>query len=160
MMESRDLKAIGQSLVASRRFADAIQVFEKLLGRDPEDVYSLDMLGFLYYQTGNVTEALARCERSIALAPESFYGLKGYGLCLVKAGRVDEGLGALRRSIALKPDYFDARHDLGVTLMGLGRLDEAREAFEGAREVAPGRAAQIDRALAALEKRRRESAGQ
>lgn len=146
-MDTRNLKEIGQSLVASRRYGDAIHVFEKALERDPEDVHCLDMLGFLYYMTGDVEAALGACERSLAINDESFYGQKGYGLCLVKAGRTEEGLAALRRSIALNPEYFDSRHDLGVTLLGLGRLEEAREVLEEARGVAPHRSMDIDRLL-------------
>jgi tetratricopeptide (TPR) repeat protein len=150
-METRDLKAIGRSLMEARRTTDAIAVFEKVRRREPRDVYALDVLGFLYYSAERFNEARQCCEASIALQADNHYAHKGLGLCLVKLGRVDEGLAALERSIALKPDYFDSRHDLGVTLLDLGRYDEARACFECCLELDPARAPAVHRALARID---------
>jgi len=151
MMETRDLREIGRSLVDARRYTDAIAVYEKVRGRDPEDVDALDVLGFLYYSVQRFDEARQCCEASIAIGPQNHYAHKGLGLCLVKLGRADEGIAMLLRSIELKPDYFDSRHDLGVTYMELERFDEARDCFEGALGIDPARAPAVQRALARID---------
>ncbi len=152
MMETDNLKRIGRSLVTSGRHGDALAIFEKALQRDPEDVQTLDMLGFLYYGAGSFERARSCCERSIELAPTNHYAHKGLGLCLVKLGQPEEGIAALKRSIELEPGYFDSRHDLAVTLLELGRLDEARDCFEAARRVDPTRSFAVDRGLARMRK--------
>ena len=157
MMETRDLLEIGRSLVGAGRYGEAIRIYRKVIQREPDHVHSLDVLGFLYYMTNDFETALQMCERSLAVDADSFYAQKGYGLCLVKAGRIEDGLAALHRSIELNPDYYDSRHDLGVTLLELERWDEARDAFEGARRVEPGRAGEIDQALKTLANRRAAS---
>ena len=151
MMELKDLKEIGKSLANARRFKDAITVYEKVRRREPEDIHALDMLGFLYYMTGEPERALELCEQSVALKSDNYYAHKGLGLCLVRVDRVDEGIAALKRSIELNPEYFDSQHDLGVTYLELERYDEARVCFERAREIDPSRGEAVDRALARIE---------
>lgn len=151
MMETRDLKEIGGSLMNARRFADAITPFEKVRAREPEDVHTLDVLGFLYYSVERFDEARECCEASLALGAENHYAHKGLGLCLVKLGQTAQGITALERSIELKPDYFDSRHDLGVTFMELERWDEARASFACALEIDPSRASAVQRALTRID---------
>ncbi len=147
MIDTQNLRELGRSLVSSRRFADAISVFEKIRGRESDDVHALDVLGFLYYSMDQFEKARQSCEASLELRPENHYALKGLGLCLVKLGRIDDGIAALERSIEFKPDYFDSRHDLGVTYMDLQRWDEARACFACALEIDPARAPAVQRAL-------------
>jgi tetratricopeptide (TPR) repeat protein len=141
--DAKALKARVRALVAARDYPAALELLEEVLDTCPEDVWVLDLLGFLYFMTGSVGRARQCCDRSIALSPNNFYAYKGLGLCLVRLGQIEPGISALERSIELNPRYFDSRHDLALVLIELGRLEPARRQLELALEIAPERAAQV-----------------
>jgi tetratricopeptide (TPR) repeat protein len=144
------LKARARVLVASRDYAGALRVLEQARAASSDDVWVLDMLGFVHFMNGNAERARECCEQSIALRPDNFYAYKGLGLCLVRLGHVNEGIAALERSIELNPRYFDSRHDLALVLLELGRPEPARSQLLAALELAPERAEQVRAVLARI----------
>ena len=146
--EQKEQKAVARGLMLSGDRQGALEAYEALRARTPDDVGVLDALGFLYFMAGRPGEARDCCRRSIELSPENFYAYKGLGLCLARLGETDAGIAALERSIAINPKYFDSHFNLGIVLSELGRWDEAAASFERALAIDPTRKAQLSRVLA------------
>jgi tetratricopeptide (TPR) repeat protein len=152
-MEStiKQLKEKGKELIRQKKFEEARHVFNEVIVLSPQDVYSLDVLGFLNYMTGRFEEAQKNCEDSLAIKPDNYYAYKGLGLCLVRLGRPDEGIEKIKKSIELNPSYFDSYHDLAVTYMESKQYDLARRYFIEAGNVDAGRRREIEKALRYLD---------
>lgn len=148
---SAELKAKGKELLKQQQYRAAIPVFEKLHALLPDDVYPLDVLGFLYYMVNRFPEARACCESSIKLKPDNFYAYKGLGLCLVRLGDNTAGIEMLKKSISLNPGYFDSYYDLGVTYLELRDYKQARHYFTEAGKVSQSENAAVKKALAYLD---------
>ena len=143
----QELKKQGKELIQNREYAPAIEIFKGVIEDDPEDIYSLDILGFLYYMTGQFEEAKNCCEKSITLKPDNYYAFKGLGLCLVRLKKIDEGIEMIKKSIALNPHYFDSHYDLGVTYMEIKDFTQARYYFHKALEIDKSREKDVNRVL-------------
>lgn len=115
--------------------SEAALAFEQALAANPDDVWLLDALGFLYFSAARFADAERCCRQSIQLSPSNHYAFKGLGLCLARLGDPEAGIAALRRSLELAPDFADAHHDLGVVLSELGRSEEAEACFARSREL-------------------------
>lgn len=148
----KELKKQGKELLRNREYARAIETFNRVIEDSPGDIYSLDILGFLYYMTGQFEEAKRCCEKSISLKPDNYYAFKGLGLCLVRLKKVDEGIEMIKKSIALNPCYFDSYYDLGVTYMEIKDFTQARSYFNKALEIDRSREKDIYKVLKHLDK--------
>jgi radical SAM protein with 4Fe4S-binding SPASM domain len=131
------LSAQADEEIANQEFQSAQLVLDRLLQLRPDDVASLDRLGFVHYQMDNYPCCRDANLRSLALAPDNAYAMKGLGVCLARMGELDAGLASLRRAVATAPGFLDAWHDLAVTLAGAGRADEARGVLDAAIAVRP-----------------------
>ena len=143
----QELKKQGKELLQNREYASAIEIFNHVIEDNPGDIYSLDILGFLYYMTGQFEEAKMCCEKSITLKPDNYYAFKGLGLCLVRLKKVNEGIEMIKKSITLNPHYFDSYYDLGVTYMEMKDFTQARYYFQKAAEIDKSREKDVNRVL-------------
>ena len=88
----QELKTQGKQCIQKKEYTQAITLFNQVIEKNPNDIYTLDLLGFLYYMTGRFEKAKSCCEKSITLKPDNYYAFKGLGLCLVRLKKVNEGM--------------------------------------------------------------------
>ena len=99
--------------------------------------------------------ALAALEQAARLRPDDPRVHNARGVALRRLGRLREAGAAYRRALTLDPDYAAAHRNLGILYdLYLGRPDEAREHYRRYRALAPAAAAEVDRWLKELERRR------
>jgi len=70
------LNALGYSLMARERFADAIALFALNVEEYPESFNPYDSLGEAYMRSGDVEHAIENYERSVELNPDNSNGVK------------------------------------------------------------------------------------
>ena len=114
---------------------------------NPDDIYTLDALGFLYYRNKDFKKAMVLCEKSIKLRPDNYYAYNGLGLCLIELNRIEEGIKNILYSIEINPDFFDAHYDLAMAYTKIGQYEKARFYFNSALKIDKIRAPEINRAL-------------
>ena len=99
------LRGLGQVLQAQSRWDEAIAVYKQALNENPDDLYTLYLLG-LGYVNGKNDAAGARSifEHMIALAPSRGDGYFAMGLLAAKEGKPEEADGWFVQAIARSPD--------------------------------------------------------
>jgi tetratricopeptide (TPR) repeat protein len=68
-LPSHPLVADGQSALIHRKYPEAIQIFQNLLGTEPNNVQALNGLTIAYLNQGNFDEALKTVNKALTLDP-------------------------------------------------------------------------------------------
>ncbi len=92
---------------------EAIEMFETLLQRDPENKTVLNWLGYLYLKTGKYEEAVPVLEKAVKAAPKNPEAWNNLGNAYLHTGQIEKAIDAYKQVIAMKPDYADAHYNLG-----------------------------------------------
>jgi arylsulfatase A-like enzyme/Flp pilus assembly protein TadD len=117
--------------VSARRFADAVQIYERVIARRPDMAIAYRHLAFVEWQRGNANGAIAVLQRALrgnaAPQPALVAQLGGY---LADTGDVRAAillLEPLAGTAAADPETLNA---LGIAYVRAGRRDEAARTFE------------------------------
>jgi Flp pilus assembly protein TadD len=121
-------------------YAAAERVCRQTLGREPDNVDAIYLLGMIANQVGRADAAVELISRAIAFRPAAGEMHASLGLALQNLGDPARAAESYRRALALKPDHMGARHNLGAMLERMGRLREAAEVFREVVRLAPGHA--------------------
>ncbi len=130
MQQARVLREAG-------RLAEAVQVYEAVLGAAPGQPQVLLALGYCLRRLGRWEDAVARLREAAKGAPGEPEVWTQLGNALREAGCLAEALEAYGRALALNPKALPALENRCALLVTLGRFAEAAEAAQAAREVAP-----------------------
>ena len=96
------------------QFDKAESNIKQALSLDPEDSYSLYVLGILRFHQAKYDEALDALSRSAKLDPQNAEVQNFLGLTLSEKGMRVPAETALRKAIQLQPGYADAHYNLAV----------------------------------------------
>lgn len=119
------------------KYAEAMQLCERLLQINPRDLQALLNLGSCQIGLGLTTEALASYESVLEFRPDDVDALNNLGNALVKLQRPNEALAYLQRALAINPRHLDALQNHGNALLALGQPKEALASFKRALALAP-----------------------
>lgn len=124
-------------LIAGRREA-ALESFDAMLARWPDDPYALASRCHLLAQLGRRDAAIADAERLTSLHPQrSAADWFNLAFLLDDAGRFHEAEAAFRRAVALDDKLDRAWYGLGLSLIRQRRYDEAVAALERTTRLQP-----------------------
>jgi len=119
------------------RLADAERGYRAVLQRDARHADSLNLLGVIALQTGNLDSALALVERAAALRPDAPDCRNNLGQIFERLGRDEDAARCYEAAIALDPNYAEAHNNLGLVRQRQDRLDEAEALYRRAIELDP-----------------------
>jgi predicted O-linked N-acetylglucosamine transferase (SPINDLY family) len=119
------------------RLQEAEAIYRRILQSHPNEVNSLNLLGFLLHQCGDHRSAVTLIQKAVSLHPAFFDALNNLGVVLDASGKAKEAINAYRRAVALKPDYAAAHYNLGNVLHREGMLDEAIASYRRALHFKP-----------------------
>ncbi len=129
--------SVAIHLQKNRQFAEAGEVYRRVLETAPDHPRALHYAGVLAHQQGRNDEALALIERSLALAPDQADWCSNLGIVLQSDNRLDPAIASYRRAIAIDPDHANAHNNLGVLLRATGQPTEAEAAYREAVRLDP-----------------------
>jgi Flp pilus assembly protein TadD len=95
---------LGDLYFDTKRFAQAIERYEKAVELDPGDADSLNDLGLALFYTGNNNAAVSVLEKAISVDPALQRAWLSKGFVLARLGRSGEATDALQRAIELGPE--------------------------------------------------------
>lgn len=154
-IESLTLQYKGQTLYFLDRDEDAIQVLDRVLQADPDNVDALLYKARAQNYTNHTAEAIETIDRLLELDPQHKEGWKNKATWLMRVGRNEEALAALERALELDLGNIDLLDSLASALYLVGRYEESIEIMDRVLSQDPERLAtrgQMGDALRLLEK--------
>ena len=127
---------LGETLVATGRSRQAIDVFRRSLAAQPDRVEALLGLGRACAKVGDRSAAEAALRQAVALQP-SFATENQLGAFYADAGHWDKAADQFRKTVRLWPDSPRALNNLGGVLINACDAAGAMETFRKALAVAP-----------------------
>jgi tetratricopeptide (TPR) repeat protein len=128
----------ANSLLQSRRYAEAGAVLQNYLQRFPDDPEGLLLLGRFHYVQRQCGEAENAYRRHLGIEPDSLNGLIQLGLALLCQQQWTNAAAVLERAISLKPDFAQAHFNLGLARSRAGDSAGAIAALRDALRCTPG----------------------
>jgi predicted O-linked N-acetylglucosamine transferase (SPINDLY family) len=119
------------------RLAEAERGYRDILQRQPQHADSLNLLGVIALQTGNLEAAFTLVQRAVALRPDAAVCRNNLGQILERLGRDDEAVRCYEAALALDASYAEAHNNLGLALARRDRLAEAGAHYEKAIALEP-----------------------
>jgi predicted O-linked N-acetylglucosamine transferase (SPINDLY family) len=118
------------------RLQEAGQIYEQILGAEPNHPGALHYSGAIALQTGRLDDAVDLIRRAIAIHPTAA-AWTDLGVALNSKGFFSDAVDAHRKAIALKPDYAVAHSNLGNALRDVGRFEDAIAGYRQAIALRP-----------------------
>ena len=120
----------GRQLFKTKRFREAIALFEKALERDPENIFIRTALADSLRRLKNFREAALNYEKALKLAPEDAFALVGMGECLRSLKDFSQAGECYQKVLAKEPDNLYALRGMGDAYQGRKRLELALEYWQ------------------------------
>lgn len=139
-MNAPDLQQGLQTALALHqvgRIAEAIKLYEAILGIDSSHADALHLLGVARHQTGDSEVGVTLIRKAIARSRKRPEFHSNLGQALEAVGRPAEAEKAYRQALALDRDMTDALSNLGAILLARGRTDDAIRALSKAVRLDP-----------------------
>jgi Flp pilus assembly protein TadD len=111
--------------------------YETMLVGDPQNAKLHDYVALVYWDLGQIDQAIGHYEAAIRLDPGNANTRYNFATLLVQKGRLDEAAAHLRSAIALGAPDAAAHNNLAAVLIAQDRLDEAIEHFSEALRLEP-----------------------
>lgn len=132
-----DLLVKGQSLIAQKRYAEALHFFDRATHVEPGSQSTWFNLGHALLMLERYDEAITAIDHAIACDPDEPYSYIGKALVLRDLRLEVEALAAVERALEIDPEDEFPWDIKGNVLFRLGRLDEALAALDRALALDP-----------------------
>lgn len=117
----------ADSLGYLKRYEEAIQCYEKVLKRTPNNPVTLNNYAYLLAEANTrLDEAEAMANRALAAEPNNPVYLDTLGWIYYRQGRYPQAVQLLERAVQDAPQEPELRYHLGMAYWKRGRLPEAR----------------------------------
>ncbi|MGE5588462.1 MAG: tetratricopeptide repeat protein [Clostridia bacterium] len=93
-IESAGYEEFGREVIARA---------EQALDRDPDDIVSLNLVGFAYYAFSDFERSAECLEKLVALDPRNIWTRHYFAVSLSKIGEIDRAIEVLRAALSLDP---------------------------------------------------------
>ena len=94
------------------KLQEAIEAFEALYQRAPDNKTVLNWLGYLYLKVGKPAEAVPVLEKAVQLTPNSAEAWNNLGNAYLHTGQLEKAIDAYKKTLALKPNSADAHYNI------------------------------------------------
>lgn len=102
-----------------------------ILSRDPNNVFALNNVAFIYLQENNGNKAISYAERAHKVAPNTSFVTDTYGEALVRMGRVQDAIRNFKFAAKADPDNPTIQFHLAKALVLAGENKNARSILDG-----------------------------
>jgi len=109
------------------KYRSAEKIYQEILTKTPNNLYSLSNLGVVYFRTGKLKAAELTLKKAIALAPKDEFTHTTLGIIFYRQAKFDEALTELTKSLGLNPKSATAHNYLGITASQKGWQEAAEK---------------------------------
>jgi Flp pilus assembly protein TadD/uncharacterized coiled-coil DUF342 family protein len=109
------------------KYRSAEKIYQEILTKTPNNLYSLSNLGVVYFRSGKLKAAELTLKKAIALAPKDEFTHTTLGIVFYRQAKFDEALTELTKSLGLNPKSATAHNYLGITASQKGWQEAAEK---------------------------------
>ena len=113
-------------------YADIETLWRTTLAKNPECWMAHTNLGLVFFQKGQVDDAIAHYRLALQMQPDWWDAEYNLGTALLAKGQIDEAILHSEKAVAMRPTDPDAQVSLGNLLFRKGRIDEAISHYQKA----------------------------
>ncbi len=132
---------LGERSRLLRKYDEALSHFQNALRVDPDDFWSLNMIGLCHYQAGRPAAASAGYTASISRRPELIWPYIVRGLVFGDLKQFDNAHRDFDKALELDPQSYHVSLNRGAVFLMQKKFAAARADFERAAELKPDQAA-------------------
>lgn len=125
VVQSKDIAMDLRPLMEDGKFAEALELVQELLEKDPYSVSLLNEKGVILYNMDRDDEAIQTFNRGLAMDPGSPELNINCAISMAKAGKLQGSLDLLDKAISKDPYNEEAWNNKAVILSRIGRLRDA-----------------------------------
>ncbi|HUB26666.1 MAG TPA: tetratricopeptide repeat protein [Tepidisphaeraceae bacterium] len=114
------------------RLAEAANVYQQILARQPNHPGALHLLGVVESQCGRHAPAVELIRRAIAVNPKAEDFHSNLGLALAGLGKHDEAIAEFKTAISMRPNHPEALANMSDSMAASGDVDSAIAALRQA----------------------------
>ena len=109
------------------KYKSAEKIYQEILTKTPNNLYSLSNLGVVYFRTGKLKAAELTLKKAVALSPKDEFTHTTLGIVFYRQAKFDEALTELTKSLGLNPKSATAHNYLGITASQKGWQEAAEK---------------------------------
>jgi septal ring factor EnvC (AmiA/AmiB activator) len=109
------------------KYRTAEKVYQQILTKSPNNLYSLSNLGVVYFRTGKLKAAELTLKKAVLLAPKDEFSRTTLGIVYYRQSKFDDALNELTRALAINPKSATAHNYLGITASQKGWQEAAEK---------------------------------
>lgn len=121
------------------KLVDAEKMYIEILKMSPDDAYTLNLLGLLKLQNGQIKDAELFIKKALFIAPCAYF-YESLGRVYTESGDYYSAIECYKKSLELNPDDFDTWFNLGLAYKNNHLYDESINAYKNALSVNPAHA--------------------
>ncbi len=131
------LNAYGIARADNGDLAGAVQQFQRILSKDPDNARAYQNLGIVALRSGDAARARGYLQKALTLNPKLPLALNALGVVEARSGNPAAAIEHWSKVVALDPTQLDALFNLGMVAADNNRRDIARRALEDFLKRAP-----------------------
>ena len=101
-----------KDLILDNKYIEAIDILEKIIESDPQNISALSDAGFCYSQTGNLGKAQQKLKLASQYNPKDSLIWQNYGYVLFHLGKLTSAINALKKATTHNPNDIKLNHQL------------------------------------------------
>jgi Flp pilus assembly protein TadD/uncharacterized coiled-coil DUF342 family protein len=109
------------------KYRTAEKVYQQILTKSPNNLYSLSNLGVVYFRTGKLKAAELTLKKAVMLAPKDEFSRTTLGIVYYRQSKFDDALNELTKALAINPKSATAHNYLGITASQKGWQEAAEK---------------------------------
>ena len=127
----------AKGLFEREQYREAEKIYERMLSKEPNNIYALSNLGVTRFRAGKLALAEETFKKAIAIAPEDYFSHSTLGIVYYQQDKLDEAVAALTRALTLNSKYSVAHNYLGIAASKKGWQEAAQKELETAIAIDP-----------------------
>jgi Flp pilus assembly protein TadD len=109
------------------KYHTAEKIYQEMLTKTPNNLYSLSNLGVVYFRTGKLKAAELTLKKAVALSPHDEFTHTTLGIVYYRQAKFDSALTELTKSLGINPKSPTAHNYLGITASQKGWQEAAEK---------------------------------
>ncbi len=109
------------------KFKEAEKLYQQILAKDPNNLYSLSNLGVVLFRDGKLKASELTLKKTLAIAPRDEFTHTTLGIVYYQQSKFDDALSELTKALAINPKSATAHNYLGITASQKGWQEAAEK---------------------------------